>query len=126
MVKKILLYFLEHDSDLEEDMKLNVEKVKKIAKKTMFRKPNMIKEDTESENEEAQEDDDVQTEDIKKAMRQAEISRFKENLEKRRKELEEYEKKKELTKSMSILERRMDKEINKQVISFSLEMQILE
>jgi len=96
-------------------------KFKNIAKKSMFRKPNMIEDISESEK-----DDDVKSEDIQKAIRKAEISKFKEKLEQREKEVEEYERKKQLTQSMSILERRMDTDINKEIISFSLEMQILE
>ena len=68
----------------------------------------------------------VSKDDINKALRGAEISKFRQNLEKKRKEQEHFERNKLLTKSMSILERRQKQDMNRQVISFALEMQILE
>ena len=48
------------------------------------------------------------------------------NLEKKRLEQKQFERNKELTKSMSILERRRKLDINRQVIQYNLEMQILQ
>ncbi|CAI2363885.1 unnamed protein product [Moneuplotes crassus] len=122
---------LDHESEITEDRRLTIEKVNRIAKKSMFRKPDLINDSDTSDNEAEGEGDDnellseINTE-VQKAMRQADISRFKENLEKRKKEMVEYERRKELTKSMSILECRKDPDINKQITSFALELQILE
>lgn len=48
------------------------------------------------------------------------------NLEKKKLEQKRFERNKELTKSMSILERRRKFDINRQVIQYNLEMQILQ
>jgi hypothetical protein len=91
----------------------------RIAKKSIYRKPDMVKDQSDS-------DDDIKSEDIHSAMKKAEISRFRQNLEKRQKEVEEFERHKLMRKSMSVLECRRQPDVNRQVISFNLEMQILE
>lgn len=87
---------------------------------SMYNKPDMASESGDEDKK------GVSKEDINKALRGAEISKFRLNLEKKRKELEHFERNKLLTKSMSILERRQKRDVNRQVITFALEMQILE
>lgn len=111
------------DSDVDSKIKLDQKKLEKIAKKSMYRKPDMINDHSDSDDARG---DGVKSDDIKKAMRQAEISRFRQNLEKKKKENENFERNKLLRKSMSILERRQKPDMNRQIISFELEMQILQ
>lgn len=100
---------------------MDEKRLAKIAKKSMYRKPDMVHDSDDSDAV-----NDLKSEDINKAMRKAEISRFKQSLEKKRLELERFEQIKLLRKSMSILERRQKPDMNRQIISFNLEMQILE
>ena len=101
-------------------MKLTENRLNEIARKSMYHKPDMASEEDEEDK------NAVTKDDINKALRGAEISKFRQNLEKKRKEQEHFERNKLLTKSMSILERRQKQDMNRQVISFALEMQILE
>ena len=68
----------------------------------------------------------ITAEDMNQAIKKAEISRFKQNLERKRLLQERFEKNKQLTKSMSILERRQKPDMNRQIITHHLEMHILE
>lgn len=77
------------DSDVNDSIRLTEKKLNKIARKSMYRKPDMIGDEDNPSDEESK--DGVTSNDIISAMKKAEISRFKEKLQKKQNDLENFE-----------------------------------